>query len=336
VVAGNETTQILSEDCIATVRAASITKGGYPLPGRTCREPLKELWQFGNERWLLAGIDLWHQQPSGAWSHTATLPNADQVMLPLHLDDYGLALVVPYRQPTRKSYQASVSYELRLIAGKKWPRMPKPALAKAPPGHAFDNFMGACETTTRLAAPRAFHVTKDHRVMVFGTECDRTSNVLSAVVEEWAFDSADSTIRNLPFREHEALVAAKVRDDDDIWLASTRSLLHFDGHSWAEVAGPGGMSGIFDLSLSPKGTIWLLTTDNRVWRKRSGAAWLEQTTAPVRLAERLFADGEDDVWLSTGPALLSTRPLAESDLCEASCQDFWQQEGRLRRLPVGD
>jgi hypothetical protein len=286
---GKNGLQILTQDCLATVHAGSIEPGRYPLPGRACREPLQQSWEVRGSAWLLAGQDLWQRHQEGGWEKRATLAGAERVFLPTRVDEVGLALVAPYRQRTRSAWQSSSGLELRALPGRPPVRVPR--LAVAPPPHAgqpsLDDYAGSCFTRTRLSLPRGFHVTKDGKAMIFGSECDRSTLEVRGTVESWRLGEAQTTLELLPFPSPQSVSEAQLRDDDDLWVAGDQDLLHFDGKAWAIVPGPQGVAPITHFAVSPTGAIWL-SVGTELWNKPAGATWQRQASLKRRRDGRLL------------------------------------------------
>jgi hypothetical protein len=337
VYVSGATTRILVPSCIAEVHDTTITPGSYPLPGRSCREPPQQLASFGGRQWLQAGPELWVRTGSGAWNLESTLPRADHVLLPTGSSADGLALVVPFRQSGRSDYQASSSFELRRLGRTVRPKIPLPAAAKASPNLPFDDFISECSTKTRLATPKAFHVTADGALQVLGTECDHNDQSLRSVVETWKAGSATSSVEALPFTRPDRLLQVQVDNDRSIWALQSSQLLHFDGAGWTDVPLPPAAPTVSLFSASATGTLWVLTTTGELWEHKPGQTWEARTTSlALPAVSAMSAEGDDEIWLSTDTALFSTRSLATGSLCRTPCADFWRESARSSKVPHGD
>lgn len=337
VYASGGTTRILTPSCIAEVRSAVLTPASYPLPGRTCREPLKQMVRMSGREWLQAGPELWVRTGEAPWRLDSTLSKADHILFPSGNGAGGLALVVPFRQAARSDYRASSSFELRSIGG-GWPsKVPVAASAKATPNLSFDDFMSECFTKTRLATPLAFSISADHQLQVFGTECNRDDQSLRGVIETWKSGSTTSTVEPLPFKRAEPLLQVQVVDDRAAWALQSSQLLHFDGSSWSDVPLPPHTSSVASFAISESGTVWLLDSNHLLWERKAQGSWeARPTSASLESVRAISADGDDDIWLSTDAALLSSRTLPASSLCQTICDDFWHENVRLSQVPHGD
>jgi len=337
VYPSGEVTRILGPGCIAEVRDTSVAPGRYPLPGRACREPLKQLASSGGQEWLQAGPELWLLTAKERWRLAASLERPERVFLPSGRAGSGLVLVVPYRLQGWSAYQVSSSFEFRRSTGRGTGKLPVPAAAKADPSSAFDDFVSGCFTKTRLAEPKAFHVTADGRLLVFGTECDRDEQGLASVAESWRAGETKSTFERLPFPRPEPLLQVEVAGDTAIWAATASALIRFDGTTWHAVPLPEGISLLAAFSRSASGTLWLLTSHDQLWEQRPGQAWEARPSAPpVAGVHAIRADGDDDVWLSTDRALYSTRNIPTSTLCQSPCEEYWGETLRMSQVPRGD
>jgi len=331
------TTRIVVPSCIAELRDTTITPGPYPLPGRSCREPLQQLASFGGREWLQAGPELWVRTGSGPWHLDSTLPNADHVLFATGSNADGVVLVVPFRQRSRSDYQVSSSFELRRLGGTVRPKLPLAAGAKASPNMPFDDFISECSTKTRLATPKAFHAAADGRLQVFGTECDRDDQSLRSVTETWKAGSTTSSVEPLPFARPGRLLQVQVDNDAAIWALQSSELLHFDGTAWTETPLPPGVAEVASFSASASGTLWVLTTAGELWEHKPKQPWEARTTAAALGAvSAMSAEGDDEIWLSTDTVLSSTRPLPTGTLCQTPCLDFWHQSARMSKVPHGD
>lgn len=331
------TTRILVPSCIAEVRDGVVTPGSYPLPGRACREPLKQLASSGGRQWLQAGPELWVRTDKAGWRLDSTIPNADHVLLPAGGATVGLAVVVPFRQAARSDYQVSSSFELHRVGGASSGKVPLAAAAKGNPNLSFDDFMSECFTKTRVAIPRAFNVSSDGNLQVFGTECDRNDQSVRSVVETWKLGSTSSTVTPLPFTRAEQLLQVAIVNDHEMWALQSSQLLRFDGATWSEALLPPGVTSVAALAASDSGTLWVRTSSNLLWERKVNGRWeARPASESLESIGEMSAEGEDDIWLSTDTSLLSSRALPPSNLCQTPCSDFWHESARLSQVPHGD
>ena len=337
VYVSGQATRIVVPSCIAEVHDTIITPGSYPLPGRSCREPLRQLASSGGREWLQAGPELWVRAGRGPWRLESTLPHADHVLFPTGRTADGLALVVPFRQSGRSDYQVSSSFELQRLGPTVRPKVPLAAGAKASPGMPFDDFISECFTKTRLATPKAFHATADGQLQVLGTECNRDDQSLRGVVETWNAGSVTSRIDPLPFARPERLLQVQIDNDRSMWALQSSQLLHFAGTGWTDIPLPPGVTSVSSFSASVSGTLWVLSTAGQLWEHRPNQPWEVRTTSvALEAVSAMSADGADEIWLSTDTALFSSRPLATSPLCRTACTDFWHEGARMSKVPHGD